>query len=95
MFESFECAKCRKVRGLAETMFNISEEDAPDGRRLILCRRDAETAGKAGVLVYRLSDTLRQDARTAQRRADMKFFEAYRGRKATEKARLRPAIRIR
>lgn len=80
--------------GIAEGMRNLSRGDT-GGTLVVVCHRDAEIARKKGFRVFRLADTLALDnKREAQRRTSMQYFEVLRARKATEAARLRPAIRI-
>lgn len=80
--------------GVAEGMWNISRGDT-GGKLVVVCPRDAAVARKKGFRVFRLSDTLARDnAREAQRRASMQFFEALKGRKMTERAHRAPLVRV-
>ncbi|MBI2639843.1 MAG: hypothetical protein HYW90_03060 [Candidatus Sungbacteria bacterium] len=90
VIEVFACGACHAVKGMASTMFNTTI----DGRRLILCRRDAASARTNGLKVFPLSATLARDARQAAAREASKDFWADFGRRKTEKALRRPAIRI-
>lgn len=94
--EVFECQACKAVRGLASTMFAIPAEETPDGRRLVVCRRDAITARKEGGVkrVFPLASTLAYEARQASRREASRAYWADFGRRKAAKAMQRPAVRI-
>lgn len=63
----------------AQHMWNLDRKQVPGGKRVIVCGRDAAIARKHGFRAYRLSETLRLDAKyEAQRLAANAFFQAFR-----------------